>query len=235
MRSNHRQRVVSGVAYAGLMLLAAWLGPWTFLIAVIALLILALWETRGLFAGDAWGGQVLGTAALILSFACLAGLAFQQGRPYIVTLLLSAFIFDTAAYYGGKIVGGPKLIPRVSPNKTVAGLIAGGLGLWGFHLAVSALYAPYDPPFVPLASLRLGSWTADQVNAFVEGRILFVLILSALFLMGDLLVSVLKRRKGLKDTGAFIPGHGGILDRADSLLLIGPCLLIFPDLLSLTY
>ena len=101
---------------------------------------------------------------------------------------------DIFAYFAGRSIGGPKLAPRVSPNKTWAGLIGGmaGAGLLG---ALSASWFGLGSPFL---------WIGAPMGLLAQ--------------LGDLYESWLKRRAGVKDSGTFLPGHGGALDRLDGLL-----------------
>ncbi|GAA4813308.1 phosphatidate cytidylyltransferase [Sphingosinicella ginsenosidimutans] len=101
---------------------------------------------------------------------------------------------DIFAYFAGRSIGGPKLAPRVSPNKTWAGLIGGmiGAGLVGWGVA---LLFDLGMPFV---------WIGAPMAIVAQG--------------GDLYESWVKRRAGVKDSGAILPGHGGVLDRLDGLL-----------------
>lgn len=112
---------------------------------------------------------------------------------FLLAVVWSADIF---AYLGGSWIGGPKLLPAASPNKTWAGLIA-GLCL-GVAAGVAVAYA-YD-----MTLLHAGLIAAPTALAAV---------------LGDLLMSLVKRRFKVKDAGALIPGHGGVLDRVDALML----------------
>jgi len=126
-------------------------------------------------------------------------------------LLAVVWSADTFAYLGGSWIGGPKLIPAASPNKTWAGLVA-GLCL-GVAAGVAVAYA-YD-----MAPLYAGLIAAPTALAAV---------------LGDLLMSLVKRRFGVKDAGTLIPGHGGVLDRVDALMLAsvfaGVIVVVAPDL-----
>ncbi|MEQ8405514.1 MAG: phosphatidate cytidylyltransferase [Oceanicaulis sp.] len=114
------------------------------------------------------------------------------------TLFLLAVVWsaDIFAYLGGSWIGGPKLLPAASPNKTWAGLIA-GLSM-GVAAGVAVAY-PYD-----MTPLYAGLIAAPTALAAV---------------LGDLLMSLVKRRFKVKDAGTLIPGHGGVLDRVDALML----------------
>jgi phosphatidate cytidylyltransferase len=121
-----------------------------------------------------------------------------DGPGYVVLALMVAWFGDTGGYFGGRFFGKHKLYEAVSPKKTIEGAIAGLLGS-----AIGALLAH----FVFLKSLPL---VAGIVVAIVGG---------ALGQAGDLGESLFKRSTGVKDSGNIVPGHGGILDRVDALML----------------
>lgn len=133
-------------------------------------------------------------------------LEFESGLFLVLALMLTVWACDTGAYFSGKSIGGPKMAPKLSPNKTWAGLIGGmvcsGLILMAFDLGKDIFAA--HPAIVFLTGFVLGA--VGQV--------------------GDVLISSIKRRVGVKDTGHILPGHGGLLDRIDSLLLVTPVFLI---------
>ncbi|MBI2785069.1 MAG: CDP-archaeol synthase, partial [Legionella longbeachae] len=123
-----------------------------------------------------------------------------NGKALLVYLLFLIWISDTGAYLSGKLMGKHKLIPQVSPGKSWEGVL-GGLILSMIIAWIGYYY------FSPVAT----------VHWFV---LAFFTIIIAIF--GDLFISILKRRCHLKDTGVIIPGHGGILDRLDSLIAALP-------------
>lgn len=140
----------------------------------------------------------LGMLALVLQAAWMAIAWLQAASPwYVVMLMILIASADTFAYFTGKTFGGPKLAPRISPGKTRSGAAGGLIGAVALT-ALAALLLP-ESPFTP-----------------VEGAIL-ALVLAPVSIGGDLFFSLLKRQAGLKDTSALLPGHGGILDRFDSL------------------
>ena len=120
--------------------------------------------------------------------------------PLVVT-----WVCDTAAMFGGRTVGGPKLAPTVSPGKTRSGAVAGVVGA----LAVAPVFSTWVFPRVGV-DLRL--WQAVAVAA----------ALSVVGQVGDLAESLFKRQAGVKDSSHLIPGHGGVLDRLDSLYFVVP-------------
>ena len=143
---------------------------------------------------------------LLIGFSS-AHLTMIMARPqgYLWLLMLTAVTVasDTCAYYTGSLLGKTKLCPAVSPGKTVEGFVGGLVGGVIAALMVT-LY------FLPAFNL----WLIALVAA----------LLSCVGVMGDLTESVIKRSAGVKDSGAILPGHGGVLDRIDSLLLSAPIL-----------
>ena len=127
-----------------------------------------------------------------------------EGEWWILWLLAVICSGDTAAYYSGRALGQEKFYPQVSPGKTWAGTY-GGLAANG------------------IVGVFLGLWLLPEVK-FVS-LILLALGLGVIGLLGDLFVSMLKRQAQVKDTGSLLPGHGGILDRLDSLVFTAPALL----------
>jgi phosphatidate cytidylyltransferase len=123
-----------------------------------------------------------------------------MGRELIFFLFAVIWVSDTAAYYIGSALGQRKLAPRLSPGKTVEGAAAGVLGAAAAAVACRYLFLPELGPMAPFLGAGLG----------------------LVGIVGDLAESVLKRGAGVKDTAGLLPGHGGILDRVDSLLLAGP-------------
>ncbi len=148
-------------------------------------------------------------------FAFLRGY-YTEGAGLTLALLFGIWASDTGAYFAGKLIGGPKMAPRISPNKTWAGL-GGGLLASGWMLVI---YVLYMGPFLTDVSGFDLAFPAGDISLWL----LFVLGVSITFTgqAGDLLISMEKRKVGVKDTGGLIPGHGGILDRIDSLLFAAP-------------
>lgn len=234
-------RIVSGIALGLVALAALVFGVWSSALLIAAGFGLMVSELAraadgrgftlpamlvggwGAMALLALGTPALATTAMALAFAALMGLAVQAfrwlgpwflyigaallialalrlgGQPGLITLLwiLAVVIAtDVGAYFAGRIFGGPKLWPALSPGKTWAGA-AGGLF---FALLIGLLFARAE-------------W-APHIFAITASS----LLLSVASQAGDLLESLTKRHFGLKDSGALIPGHGGLLDRCDGLL-----------------
>lgn len=246
-------RVISALVMAPIVLGAVWAGGWVFraLIALGAVIAISEWinmvpsarrlparavSVAGVLAALAaqliagpWAG--LGTALLftvlttlvgggtdrkLLGFGVfyvsvgIAGLMWLRDQPenglaLFLFAMLAIWATDIGAYAAGRAIGGPKLAPRISPKKTWAGLIGGmaGAALVGWLVALSAGAA------MPALALLLGAVAAVVGQA------------------GDLFESAVKRRYNVKDSGQLIPGHGGILDRIDGLLVAAPVLAVF--------
>ena len=120
--------------------------------------------------------------------------------PEIALVLLTTFAADTGAYYAGSLLGGPKIWPSVSPKKTWAGSL-GGLGA----------------SILVCSAVGLAFGTANWTGFAMLGAALNIVAQ-----LGDFFESALKRWRGIKDSGKILPGHGGILDRIDSLLFTLP-------------
>lgn len=123
----------------------------------------------------------------------------DSGPIWVIFTFVATWIADTSAYTVGRLVGRRPLAPTISPNKTIEGAVG---GLTVTALVFSAL------TFLPVLS--------------VTQRLFFGLAVAVAATAGDLFESVFKRRAGVKDSGAILPGHGGFLDRIDSLLFTAP-------------
>ena len=155
-----------------------------------------------------------------LMLSCLLRLRMELFGPVLVFLpLVISFGSDTFALFAGMLCGRHKLAPKVSPKKTVegaiGGLIGGVIGMTLFKLIADSIVLSVDvyPP-IEMAAGPQFSWAA----VFVLG-----IIGSAISQIGDLSFSVIKREFGVKDYGKLLPGHGGILDRFDSVTFVSPC------------
>jgi phosphatidate cytidylyltransferase len=190
-----------------------WLVPLAVSLAVMACLTLGLGRPPG--GPRDWTGAALtllgvGYCAWLLAHAVwLRGL--PRGDAFTLLLLGVTWSGETAAYLVGSLVGRRPLAPRISPAKTVEGASA--------QLVVSLAAAVAAAPLVPLG----------PAHAVGVG-----LLLGLTGLLGDLAESFLKRSAAAKDSGALLPGHGGLLDRLDSLLFSTPALYYYVSVLGLT-
>jgi phosphatidate cytidylyltransferase len=126
----------------------------------------------------------------------------------VLAVFIAVWMCDSAAYFCGRAWGKHKLFPRVSPNKSWEGAAAGFLAAVGAFMAARSLALPYMTP---------GTAVVCGIIVGVFGQ------------AGDLAESLLKRDAGVKDSSALIPGHGGVLDRFDSLLFVSPLVFVYLD------
>jgi phosphatidate cytidylyltransferase len=238
-------RVVSAVALAALAVGATIYSPWSFLILVVVGGGLVAWEWGRLTRGNGFDSTALIAAVNVAALAiCIAlgrpdygflltaatagaillsatgsqsrlwavgGLAYAAlpaaalvwirsdqalGAVAVIYLFALAWTTDTAAYVGGRLIGGPKLAPRISPLKTWSGFFAG-----------------------VITPLLVGLVFATVLQGSVWWLALVSIGLALACQAGDLLESWVKRQFGAKDMSGLIPGHGGLLDRIDGLLL----------------
>ena len=132
----------------------------------------------------------------------------KLGKYLVLIPFIVAFGSDSGAYFAGRFFGNHKLAPVISPHKTVEGAVGGEIS----SVAVMLIYTLIlDLPF-----------EAFDFNVNYLYAILYGLTGSLVGIVGDLCFSVIKRQTGIKDYGNLIPGHGGVLDRFDSMMLVGP-------------
>jgi phosphatidate cytidylyltransferase len=174
--------------------------PWYFLLPA------AGWITGAVWARTLIPGMMV-LLWLSIPLASFFALGYLTGGdrflPLLpITVIALVWINDTFAYLTGSRLGRHQMTPRLSPGKTWEGFAGGMLGT------------------------LLGGFVISRITGeFIAGRwIIFSILICLLSLIGDLFESGLKRRRGVKDTGGILPGHGGILDRFDSLLFVAPVL-----------
>ena len=189
----------AGVALAGIVLVA--------LDATLVALVLVAVATAAFLAARGLAPRTTLWPALGLVCLCLPVLAivWLRARPDVgegatLWLLIAIWATDTGAYLFGRAIGGPKLAPRISPQKTWAGLYGGALAAGVVGGAVGFLTMPEHGALLAAAAM--------VVAVFAQA--------------GDIAESALKRRFGRKDTSGLIPGHGGVMDRLDGLLFTAP-------------
>lgn len=182
------------------------------LLVPIAGLMLALWRltdmnTAGLKAMSSVASPLY-VGGLLCCLALLRRDAGELGPFYVLLALKLSWLADTGGYFAGRFLGknGKKLHPRVSPKKTV-------IGFWGSlvgaltGVVVAKLWYLKHVPLLELCVLALVAGSLGQ--------------------LGDLVESMIKRSTGIKDSGNIVPGHGGLLDRIDALLIVAPILYLY--------
>lgn len=181
----------------------------TFTVAYGALLLVSLiWELFRKAENPIrnWSHLVMGQVMVALPFALMTSV-YSRSKWLMLALFVLIWTNDTFAYCTGSLLskrpgGNHKMFPRVSPGKSWEGLVGGVL----FALLGGYIFSLFVPDFT------WWQW------------LLIALFISAFGTLGDLMESLLKRTIGVKDSGRFLPGHGGVLDRFDSLLLATPAL-----------
>lgn len=170
-------------------------------IAVILLLVYTV-LVKNRFTFDDVGFVILSALYVGIGFYYLIATR-EAGVAYLIFALLIVWVTDSGAYFTGRALGKNKLWPEISPNKTIEGFV-GGVVLAVIAAIIMQFIAPFDI-----------SWAL----------LIIVAIISSVFgQMGDLVESAIKRHYDVKDSGNILPGHGGILDRFDSLLFVLPLL-----------
>jgi len=174
-------------------------------------LVAFLWVVFAPSRGGRKAAAVAGFAVLVPAAIGLSRLALVEphGRMLFFYLIVLIAAADVGAYFGGRSLGRHKLAPLVSPGKTWEGFAAGMAGA-----TVAAAFGAM------LFGLPMTTWLAACVPV------------ALLSVVGDLVESMFKRRAGLKDSGALLPGHGGVLDRVDGLTAAGPAFLLALQLIG---
>ncbi len=219
-------RLASGIVMLVLAGGALWLGGWFWTAFVVLLACGVVWEWNKLI--ERFGLNGLGetlwvfAGVVYVGGAGIAMMVVRNGRqvlPFdpqamgygpvevLVGFILPVVAVDVGAYFAGRAIGGPKIAPKISPSKTWAGL-AGGALLAGL-VGVAVELADIGPGATP------GTNTVTLVMAVLGGVLIAVIAQS-----GDFFESWMKRRAGVKDSGALIPGHGGLFDRLDGFLAV---------------
>ena len=198
-------RTVAALVMIAVALVAEFFGGYVFatLVAIIAGLMFVEWRRLT----DGWGAGWTIAGFFYALIPALALLWLRDRAPQGLELVFWVFVVtwttDIGAFFAGRVIGGPKLAPSISPNKTWAGLVGGmvsaGLAGWAWT------------EYVMLPTTLI--WLAPVFAAAAQG--------------GDLFESWLKRRAGAKDSGSLLPGHGGILDRLDGLVVVATLTALF--------
>ena len=205
-----RLMIYSAVMAAGVVLWSYF--GWGYVVALVGILVftMLLYMEMLISHGKLPIAQIVLSyfAAIIVPFcfgAIVRILAMDLGRYLIAAPFVACFMPDAGAYFAGRAFGKHKMSPNISPNKTVEGAIGGvicavlGMEIYGLIL-----------------QLAFGL----QINYLLA--VLYGLLGAGASVMGDLFFSALKRQTGIKDYGKLFPGHGGVMDRLDSLTLVSP-------------
>ena len=198
------KRIVSSIILIPISLFIIIKGSFFFNFFILACFLITAYEWHMMTKNKSF--KIPGFIFLIISFYFIFLLRNNFTDDYFVFLMVTLICVSTdiGGYMFGKIFKGPKLT-KISPNKTYAGMIG------GYLLSLIFLII-----FLYLSNLFLTS-TKITINS-----IIFILLVSSVSQLGDILVSYFKRLSNIKDTGKIIPGHGGLLDRIDGMIFAYP-------------
>ena len=221
-KSDLGQRTLSALAMVVVAGLALWLGGLVWLVFVMAVAMVVLWEWRALAlrfvngpaTAIAWitaGMVYVGAAAAMLLY--LRNFGPQSPIP-VLYVVLAVIGTDVGAYFVGRSIGGPKIAPQISPSKTWAGLGGGRVGATVALLLVRSFDCGMLDALSPAVCFK-DALVLDGVRLLGAGAATAVIAQT-----GDFFESWMKRRAGVKDSGRIIPGHGGVFDRVDGLLAV---------------
>ncbi len=196
----------------------AWYNPQWIIFAIMLFVVLNLGflafrrKTENAMIDSAVSLLALFYVPVLLAFT-VAIRELPQGAYYLLMLFMGIWAYDSAAYFSGKALGKHKLAPNISPKKSIEGLIGGAIAVF---------------IVVPITAYLL--WPVIGLTWWMS--ILLAAIIIAGGTVGDLVESTLKRDAVVKDSGGFLPGHGGMLDRFDGVLYLSPILYLFFALIS---
>lgn len=206
---NLKKRIISAAILAPIALVMVWMGGVLFYtLMLIAAVIMAFeWcSITGIATqqesvsrtSKIW--MVVGIAYIVISVGSMMYIrSLVRGELAVLFLLLTVWVVDIAAYFSGKMIGGPKILPSISPKKTWAGLVGGMVAAGCVNVIIGLFF-----------------------GSPVLGMFLFGAALAVIAQLGDFFESWVKRTFGVKDSGMLIPGHGGLLDRIDGFTTTAP-------------
>ncbi len=211
-----KQRVLTAIVGVPLLLVFVYFGGWAMAAPVLVLGGLAAQEVFRLLprvqCKQKWLLALFSVAYISAGFTAFALLRLEYADwRQALLLLFTVWVTDTGAYEIGRRFGKHPLAPKISPHKTWEGAISGLI----------------------FATLLVGGYALAALGIKITEALLLVFVGSVFGQIGDLLESKLKRMAGVKDSGTIFPGHGGVLDRFDSILLAAPVMLLLLKLLHL--
>ncbi|MDG1287801.1 MAG: phosphatidate cytidylyltransferase [Rickettsiales bacterium] len=202
--STFHQRVITGLLLIIGSFLVLAMGSWALVLAILAIAYQMDKEWHHITPPAlSWKFAGIPYVALpLISALALRDLSFNAILFPVILIVAT----DVGAFFAGKTIGGPRIAPSISPNKTWSGLLGG--------MSAAALSAIALQSYVPFPD--------GLLSAILTG-----VIIALLAQAGDFFESWLKRKQGLKDSGSLLPGHGGILDRVDGYILTLPAFLLY--------
>lgn len=186
-----------------------------FTVAIFWWVLALFWITQYPQHTKLWSNKfiltILGVEVLLPCWLGMVLIREQHSSLALLFLFMIVWAADSGGYFVGRAIGKHKLLPKVSPGKTIEGVIGG--------VVTTLIMASVFIYIFAIPQSQWGYWLA------------LVLVTVLISVEGDLLISMLKRKQGLKDTGNILPGHGGLLDRIDSLTAAAPLFVLGLDVL----
>jgi phosphatidate cytidylyltransferase len=211
LNKNILQRIMSALAIGLIIIYAVFGSFFIFAIVILGISALMIKELNDVIKTN--NKDFYYSAAVILTscFSLITIKLFKHGNLVLFWFFVTIWTFDTFSMIGGKLIEGRKMVEKISPKKTWSGLLSGLL----FSSIIGAMTLDMT-----------GMINTSHYKFLILGGQLPTIFLCALALIGDLAESVIKRKYDVKDSGNLIPGHGGFLDRFDSILFAAPVILL---------
>ena len=209
MKSNLLKRFISSIILVPILLFVIIEGSFFFNISLIIFFLIVCFEWHHMTVGKFY--KTIGFIFISFSFTSIYFLQNNTNLGYELIILIMSICVSTdiGGYIFGKILKGPKLT-KISPNKTISGMIG------SFILSVTFIFTLQKTKSLSLIN-----------NISFFELLIFILVISLVSQLGDLMISYFKRLSNLKDTGNIIPGHGGLLDRIDGMIFVFPMTFFF--------
>ena len=211
LNKNIIQRIVSAFIIGATIIYAIFGSFFIFSIIIIGISALMIKELSDIIKSNNKDFYYSAAIILIACFSLISIKLFKHGNLILFWFFVSIWAFDTFSMIGGKLIEGRKLAEEISPKKTWSGMISGML----FSSIIGAMTLDLT-----------GMLDVSHYKFIILGGQLPTILLCIFALIGDLAESFIKRKYNVKDSGNLIPGHGGFLDRFDSILFASPLILL---------
>jgi len=211
-KKNLRIRCISAFIIGAIFITAIFVFRPLFYVLLYTIATFMLIEWYNMTKNSTTCHKILGQVLIPLPIASILFMSYLDSTGWLLLIYFTIiWSVDSMALFGGKLIGGRKLAPNLSPNKTISGLFTGvtsAIIITNILTYISNYQAP---------DIFINSCVSPSIFAFVIGITAQI---------SDLLISFFKRKFNLKDTGTIIPGHGGMLDRFDSIILTAPLVIM---------
>ena len=232
--NNLQKRIFTSIVLIAIVLNCLFISSITWLILLSIVSLISLYEfyflIKKIFKKNILAITILTLSAFYLFFFVNSALNIHEvkGEFFVLFILLIIIFSDIGGYVVGKFIGGTKLT-KISPNKTISGSLGSflfslfPLGLLILILTFSEIDLRYSNDCYPFCEgIRIFFYSGRDMQQGINDGVILCLALSFVSQIGDLIISYFKRLAKVKDTGKFLPGHGGILDRIDGIIFAIP-------------